>query len=109
MGAGKTAMVRNSSYSGAQQEKTGGLNSAMLANLNKQNNKVKIERRKSGIGADDEIENALDLRASRGEIPMAATPKQNFESDETKAKIANGKLPLEESKQTNTAPNITRK
>ena len=51
------------------------------------------------MGADDEIEYALDLRASRGDLPKAAmTPKQNFEQDEHKASIANGKLPIEESK-----------
>ena len=37
--AAKVPMARGSSYSGAEAQKSGGLNSAMLANLNKANNK----------------------------------------------------------------------
>ena len=70
----------------------------MLANLNKVNKKKVADRRRSGMGADDEIENALDLRASRGDLPQAAASGGNFDQDETKASIANGRLPEEEAK-----------
>ena len=63
------------------------------------------------MGADDEIENALDLRASRGELPKPATPLQQnkYESDETKAFIANGKLPQEELKNSDSTQGPSRK
>ena len=60
------------------------------------------------MGADDEIENALDLRASRGELPKAGAGG-NYVQDEEKASIANGKLPEEEAKASEPAPGKTTK
>ena len=48
-----------------------GLNKNMLENLNKQN------RLRKGVDKSDEIEAALDLRASKGELPKASIPVNN--------------------------------
>ena len=81
----------------------GGLNSAMLASLNKEANRSTrkpglplpgrvVKKEKVGL-ASDNIENSLDLRASRGELPK----KAHFElSNEEMVNIANGKSPEEE-------------
>ena len=64
---------------------SGGLNSAMLASLNKEANRAtrksglplpgRVKKDRKADEANDNIESALDLRASRGELPK----KVNFE------------------------------
>jgi phage-related minor tail protein len=65
-----------------------GLNKNMLDNLNKQNRLKQRANVKS-----DQIEAALELRASKGELPKACIPvnNRNFEANQDMIDIANGK------------------
>jgi hypothetical protein len=66
----------------------------MLDNLNKENNKNIINRPRTLKNKDfDEIEDAINVRASRGELKVGKNVR--FESDQKMADSANG---LEEAK-----------
>ena len=62
----KLGTARNTSYNGPR-DKMQGLNSDMLANLNKENKRHDSNRPQKKQNF-DEIENAINVRASRGEL-----------------------------------------